>query len=147
MDRGTAVMLTALAGGLVALQAPINSMLGRSMGTFQAVLVNFLIGTALLIAIVAFARGGLGQIREAGGVSWVYFTGGVLGVIYVSSVLVTVRTLGVGGITAATIAGQLAMAVVVDHFGWLGVERDPIDVTKIAGVGFLAAGVWLIVRE
>jgi len=147
MDRGSAVMLTALAGGLVALQAPINSGLGRTVGTFQAAFLSFVIGTVALTVIAGLSRGGFGQLAEVGNIAWYYLLGGLLGVVYVTSVLVTVRTLGVGGITAATIAGQLAMAVVVDHFGWLGVDRDPIDVTKIAGVGLLAVGVWLIVRD
>ena len=45
MDRGAAVILTAFVGGLIALQAPINSMLGKSVGTFQAAFVSFAIGT------------------------------------------------------------------------------------------------------
>ena len=32
MDRGLAVLLTAAAGGLIALQAPINSGLGKATG-------------------------------------------------------------------------------------------------------------------
>ena len=36
MDRGVAVVLTAIAGGLVAMQAPINSKLGKAAGTFAA---------------------------------------------------------------------------------------------------------------
>ena len=34
MDRGVAVVLTAIAGGLVAMQAPVNSKLGKTVGTF-----------------------------------------------------------------------------------------------------------------
>jgi uncharacterized membrane protein YdcZ (DUF606 family) len=36
VDRGIAVVLTAVVGGMVALQGPINSQLGRTIGTFQA---------------------------------------------------------------------------------------------------------------
>ena len=53
MDRGVAVILTACAGGLVAMQAPINSKLGKSVGTFAAASISFLIGTAILLAITA----------------------------------------------------------------------------------------------
>ncbi len=52
-----------------------------------------------------------------------------------------------GGITAATIAGQLAAAVAVDHFGLLGVHRSPVDATRLAGLALLAAGVVLVVRS
>ena len=71
----------------------------------------------------------------------------MLGAAYVTTVLVTVRTLGAGGVTAATIAGQLTMAVVVDQLGILGVERHPIDAQRVIGVALLAAGTFLVVRH
>jgi bacterial/archaeal transporter family-2 protein len=76
-----------------------------------------------------------------------YLTGGILGVLYVSAVLVTVRSLGAGGVTAATIAGQLAMAVIADRYGWLGLDVKPVGIGRIAGLVLLAAGVALIVRD
>ena len=148
MDRGAAVLLTAVTGGLIALQAPINSALGRSIGTFQAAFISFAIGTTLLAVIAGLSRGGFGQISEIGSIpGWHYLLGGVLGAAYVTTVLVTVRTLGAGGVTAATIAGQLAMSVVVDHQGWLGVERDPVTAVKLLGIALLGAGTFLIVRD
>jgi transporter family-2 protein len=67
--------------------------------------------------------------------------------VYVTSVLVTVRTLGAGGVTAATISGQLAMSVVIDRLGILGLEQKPISAGRVVGVALLAAGVFLIVRD
>ena len=147
MDRGAAVALTAAVGGLIALQAPINSHLGKQIGTFQAAFVSFAIGTALQLAIASLAKGGLGQVGEARHVAWYYLTGGVLGAAYVTTVLVTVRSLGAGGVVAATIAGQLSMSVAVDHFGWLGVEQQTINAARIVGIALLAAGVFLVVRK
>lgn len=147
MDRGVAVVLTAVIGGFIALQAPINSNLGRNVGTFQAALVSFGIGTLLLAGIVVVAGGGLGQVAEARHVSWYYLLGGVLGAAYVTTVLVTVRTLGAGAVVAATIAGQLTTGVVIDQLGLLGVERQPITALKVLGIALLAAGVYLVVRE
>ena len=147
MDRGAALLLTAVVGGLVAIQAPINSGLGRSVGSFQAAFISFAIGTTLLCVIAALAKGGLGQIGEIRTVSWYSLLGGVLGAAYVTTVLVTVRTLGAGGLTAATVSGQLTASVLVDQFGLLGVEKSPITLLKVIGVLLLAAGTYLIVRE
>ena len=146
MDRGAAVLLTALAGGLVALQAPINSMLGRSIGTFQASFVSFTIGTLALALIAGLAKGGFGDVGEARHLPWYYLTGGLLGAAYVTTVLVTVRSLGAGGVVAATIAGQLTLGVIIDQLGILGVARQPVTVARIAGVALLAAGTYLVVR-
>jgi transporter family-2 protein len=147
MDRGIAVALTACTGGLVALQAPINSMLGRAVGTWQAAFLSFAIGTVALALVAGLAKGGLGQVAEARHLTWYYLTGGLLGAAYITSVLVTVRSLGAGGVVAATIAGQLAISVVVDHFGWLGVGKQPIDAARVIGIALLAAGTYLVVRD
>src|SRR3954462_7358680 len=147
MDRGLAVVLTAVVGGCIALQAPINSQLGRAVGTFQAAFVSFAIGTLLLAVIAGLAKGGFGHVGEARHLAWYYLTGGVLGAAYVTTVLVTVRSLGAGGVVAATIAGQLSMSVVLDPLWWVGVARAPVNAGKLVGIALLAAGVFLIVRE
>jgi transporter family-2 protein len=146
MDKNVAVALTAFVGGLIALQAPINSTLGKRIGTLPAASVSFAIGTVVLVVLALIFGGGFGKLGEARHLSWVYLTGGVLGAAYVTSVLVTVRTLGAGGVVAATIAGQLTAAVIVDQLGILGVEKQVITAPRIAGVLLLAAGTFLVVR-
>ena len=148
MDRtGLAVLATVGVGSLIALQAPINSMLGRSVGTFAAATVSFIVGTLLLVAITVTVGGGFGDVGEARDLSWVYLTGGILGAAYVTTVLLTVRTLGAGGVTAATIAGQLTASVVIDRMGALGLDERPITAARVIGIVLLAAGVFLIVRD
>jgi transporter family-2 protein len=145
MDRGIALVLATAVGGAVALQGPLNSMLGRAVGGLQAAVVALTVGLAALLAISAVA-GGLGGIAHVGDAPWwALFGGGLLGALYVASIVWTVRALGVGGLTAATIAGQFAIALVIDHFGWVGVERQPVTLAKLAGLGLVAAGTWLIV--
>ena len=139
-------MLTAIAGGLVAMQAPINSKLGKAAGTFAAASISFLIGTAILVAITALS-GWKVNLASAGKLPWYYLTGGLLGAAYVTTVLVSVRTLGAGGVTAATIAGQLSTAVVLDRLGAFGLPEKSITVGRLVGVVLLAAGVFLVVRE
>jgi bacterial/archaeal transporter family-2 protein len=146
MDKGLAVVITSMAGGLIALQAPINSTLGKSVGTFAASSISFTIGTIVLVSIALLATGGI-DLGEARGLSWYYFTGGVLGAIYVTTVLVSVRSLGAGGVTAATIAGQLTASVLIDRVGILGLEQKGLTVPRLLGIAFLAAGVFLIVRD
>lgn len=148
MDRGApAVALMVVAGGFIALQAPINGVLGRTIGAFAAASVSFGIGTAALIAITLLLGGGFGELGEVRGLAWYYLTGGVLGAIYVTSALVAVRGLGAGGVTAATITGQLITAVLVDRLGLLGLEERALTPSRLFGIALLALGTYLIVRE
>jgi transporter family-2 protein len=146
VTRGLAVTLTAGVGGLIALQAPINSLLGHRVGTLGSATISFVVGTIALTALLVIG-GGAGRLHAVKGAPWYYFAGGLLGMAYVTCVLVTVRSLGAGGVTAATIAGQLTMAVVIDALGWLGVAKHPITAARVAGIVLLAVGTFLVVRE
>lgn len=147
MDRGVAAILMVIAGGFIALQAPINSHLGRAVGALQGAFVSFAVGTAVLFVAAVVARGGLGRIGSVGDVSWIYLTGGILGAGYVTTALLSVRSLGTGGVIAATIAGELTVAVLIDQFGWFGVQQQVITPARLAGIVLLALGVLLVVRN
>jgi transporter family-2 protein len=142
-----ALLLTVFAGGLIALQAPINSMLGKSVGTFAAASVSFVVGTIALVLITVLVGGGFGDVGEARHLPWYYLTGGLLGAVYVTTALVAVRSLGAGGVVAATIAGQLSLSLVIDQLGILGVDKQPITWERVLGVVLLAVGTLLIVRD
>ena len=47
---------------------------------------------------------------------------------------------------AATVTGQLTTSVVLDRIGFLGLEQTPLSASRVAGVGLLLAGTYLIVR-
>jgi transporter family-2 protein len=147
VDKWLALTLSALGGALVAMQAPINSGLGKSVGTFAASTISFAVGTVVLFTICVTIGGGFGDVGSVRHLQWYYLTGGALGAAYVTTVLVTVRELGAGGVTAAVITGQLTMSVALDRLGILGLPEKAISVSRIAGVVLLAGGLFLIVRK
>ena len=147
MSRGLAVLLGVGAGCLVGMQAPINSRLGKTVGSVQAASFSFLVGTVALLAIVVFVRGGLGNLGHVGRAPWWALVGGLLGAVYVTVALIAVRTLGASALTAVVITGQLVISVAIDRFGLLGVARQPVGVQRVLGLVLLAAGVVLVVRK
>jgi transporter family-2 protein len=141
-----ATAATVVVGSMIALQAPINSGLGRATGTFPAAVISFGIGLIVLVAI-ATVTGEIHRVGDATNVRWYYLIGGALGAAYVTTVLLTVRTLGAGGVTAATVAGQLTAAVVIDRAGLFGLDRTPITLMRAIGVLLLFAGTVLVIRS
>jgi transporter family-2 protein len=145
MDRGLAVLLTACAGGLVALQAPINAGLGKATGGLPAALVSFSVGSAVLAALVVLS-GKAGGLTSTFDVSWYYLLGGLLGAAYVTNALIAVSAIGAGGIAAATVTGQLTASVVIDRLGLFGLDEVPISPERVVGVALLLAGTFLVLR-
>jgi bacterial/archaeal transporter family-2 protein len=146
MSKETAVIATVFAGGAIAIQAPINSRLGMTTGKFAAATISFSVGVVVLIFVTFVLAGG---IKSTSGVSpwWVWVFGGCAGAAYVTTALSSVPVLGAGGVTAATVAGQLAIAVVADRAGFLDLPEKPVSPGRVAGVLLLGLGVYLIVRE
>ena len=147
MSRGLAVLVGVGAGCLVGMQAPINSRLGKTVGSVQAATFSFLVGTALLLLIASFVNGGLGRLGQVRDVPWWALVGGLLGAVYVTVALIAVRTLGASGLTAVVIAGQLAISVAIDRFGLFGLAKQHVGASRILGLVLLVAGVALVVRR
>jgi transporter family-2 protein len=147
VTRGLAVVLAALAGVLVGMQAPVNSRLGRTLGSVQAATFSFVIGTVGLALVASLFYGGLSSFGEVGKVPLWALVGGLLGAVYVTVAILTVQTLGVSGLTAIVISGQLAAAVVIDRFGLLGIAKQPIGASRFVGLALLVVGVLLVVRR
>ena len=148
MSKELAVLLTIGAGGLVAAQAPANNVISGQVGDFGAALVSFLVGTLLILVLTFTVAGGIKGDEGAQAPAWYYWIlGGTGGAAIVVVTLVTVRELGAGGTTAAVIAGQLALSVVLDRAGVLGLDQRAITWDKLLGIALLVAGTVLIVRE
>jgi transporter family-2 protein len=147
VSRGLAVAVGVAAGCLVGMQAPINSRLGKSVGSVQAATFSFLVGTIVLLAIAAFVHGGVGDFGKLSRAPWWALGGGLLGAVYVTVALVAVRTLGASGITAVVIVGQLAISVAIDRFGLFGLAKQHIDASRILGLVLLVVGALLVVRK
>lgn len=148
MSKELAVLVTVAAGGAVAAQAPANNVLSHRLGDLGAVTVNFAVGT-LLVLVVTFAfAGGIHVEEGSDSPAWYYWLlGGLGGFLIVLVTLLTVRELGAGGVTAAVIAGQLSLSVVLDRLGVMGLDERLITWEKVLGIALLAAGTVLVVRE
>jgi len=143
VDRPTAVVLSIAVGGAFAMQSPINSALGRSIGPIPAAAVSFFVGTVILIAVAFAVGGGFGRLGTHS-VWWHYIAGGLIGAAVVGVTTVAVRTLGARAMIACLLTGQLAMAAAIDQFGLLGVAQSGLTLTRAVGLVLLGGGVALV---
>jgi bacterial/archaeal transporter family-2 protein len=148
VSKDVAVVATVVAGGFVGIQAPVNNVLSKSVGSFGAATVNFAVGLVCIVGVTFLLAGGLHGEEGAEGPTWYYWAiGGLAGATYVTVTLVAVRELGASGVVAATIAGQLTLAVVVDRLGIFGLEERAITWERLLGIALLALGTVLVLRE
>src|SRR5919201_7079965 len=122
MTRFLAVLATLAVGGLIALQPPVNSELGKRTSILGAAFISTAVSALVLLLIALFA-GEFHQVRRIPHVPVIYLTGGLMGAALVSVSLVTVRTLGAGGVVAATVTSQLIVSAILDRLGVLGLDK------------------------
>lgn len=148
MSKEIAVLLTVAAGGVVATQAPANNVLSKYLGSFGAASVSFLVGTSCVLFITFVLAGGITTNDGSESPAWYYWLlGGFGSAVIVVVTLITVRELGAGGATAAVVAGQLALSVVLDRLGVLGLDERALTWQKVLGIALLAVGTVLVVRD
>ena len=140
------IVAVVLAGGATALQAPTNAKLAAAVGSpVNAALVSFAVGTAALalVAAVLQTRPDMAAVK---GLPWYAWIGGLYGAVFVVAAAWGVPRLGVALTIILMVAGQLLLSVVLDHFGAMGMPKQPISLGRVAGVGLVIAGV-LMVRK
>ena len=145
--KNLAYILGIVSGFGLTLQVGMNSRLRTVLQSANtAALVSFLVGTVALIGLLIATRAPLPARDTLAAVPvWAWF-GGLMGAFYVAISTVVASQLGTTSLLGLALLGQLATALVVDHYGFMGLPEHPITVARLGGVALLAAGVWLITR-
>jgi transporter family-2 protein len=145
MSRTVAFILTLAIGLLIALQPPANADLAKHVGDLGAALVSLLIAV-VIIGVLLLVFGQPARLSGITGVRPEHILGGLGGALVVYIGLVAVRPLGVGGVIALLVAAQLVGSLVIDRFGWFGVQQVGLSSGRLAGLALVIAGTLLITR-
>ena len=145
--RSLAYLLGIVSGFGLTLQIGMNSRLRTVLqNANQAALISFLVGTAALVGLLLATRTPLPPRDTLASVPVWAWLGGLMGAFYVAISTVVASQLGTASLLGLALLGQVTMALVADHFGWMGLPEHPITLTRLAGVALLGAGVWLVTR-
>jgi transporter family-2 protein len=132
---------------MIALQAPTNAMLAKAGGSpVLAALISFAVGTVALLIVWA-ATSSRPRAAEFAALPWYAWVGGIYGAVFVGVAAYAAPKIGVASLITIGIAGQIAMALLLDHLGALGLAREPINFGRIAGALLVIAGVVLVKRS
>ncbi len=126
------------------LQAGINGQLAKQVSSvLAAALISFFVGTLGLLALTLSQREfpGLAALR---GLSWWHWCGGFLGMFFIFIAAFAAPRIGALMFMVLVLAGQLGMAMSLDHFGWAGFREAPISALKLGGLALIGAGIWMI---
>jgi len=138
-------MAALVAGALVPFQAGSNAALGRTLGhplwaTVASLLVSLLVVLPVMFAMYTPAP----AVRPAAHLPlWAWF-GGVAGVIYITAALLLTPRMGAASFIVCVIAGQILTALLIDHFGLVGLPVKAANLGRVAGVALIFIGMLVV---
>ena len=145
------LVLLPLAMGIgiaMSIQTAINSQLREYVHSpLQAALLSFLVGTIVLAIFVFFQSTPKLTMYHLGQIPWFLWLGGCLGVYAISLSIYTAPQLGFLTLSALIIFGQIMMSMLLDHFGWLGVEKTTLNWQRFLGGVVIFIGVLLTLQR
>ena len=130
--------LAIAAGVAAAMQGATNAGLSKSAGLGPALVVNTVV--VLIGAIGLWAVMGAKTSFFPAGASWTFYLGGLFGFVIIASLAFVFPKIGAAYAVALMVGGQCVAALVVDHFGLMGMPPDPVTIQRLIGVGLVAAG-------
>lgn len=138
-------LLAFIASSAIAIQAPINSRLGQDLmdQPLLAAFISFTIGTIALFIICLFRADfshlGPTLIQQP---LW-KFSGGLLGAFMVFCSALLPLKMGLGNFLFMVVVTQIIVALIIDHFGLIGMPTKPIDLWRALGAIIILLGLFV----
>ena len=136
-----------IGGALQAWGPPMNGALRISLtNPWLASLVSFLPIVAVLACLLICLPRPLPTTAGVGTMPWWAPLGGLVGAFAVIAGLLFVNKVGAGPFAGLTITANILMSLVIDKFGWFGMDTHPLSVWRMLGAILMMGGITLIAK-
>jgi transporter family-2 protein len=139
------IFLAILAGIAIPMQATVNNKLAESVNSpILAAFISFAVGTIALFGYILLTGIPLSNLAASKTAPLIAWGGGFLGAFFVSVMTSAVPRIGIALAFSLAVAGQMLITLLIDHFGWLGIDVKPINPMRVLGAVLITIGVVLI---
>jgi transporter family-2 protein len=137
-------LLVIFSGIVISVMVLLNGGLTQSYGTYLAAVIIHIVGVIFAITLCIIRKEKFNQKSHAP--VWAYL-GGAFGVLTTLFSNYAFGKISMTSIIALGLLGQSLTSVLLDSFGWFGIQKRPIN--KISIIGFLPAiaGVFLMMDQ
>jgi transporter family-2 protein len=142
------ITFTLAAASLLPIQAALNSAINRALHRPPLVVMVSLGGSLIFMLVVALlnARQSWLALARLGSVPWWAWPAGVCGAVFLLSQPIALPRIGAAAYTGLSVTAQVCMAMMLDHWGLLGVPQHSAAPLRILGALLMICGIALIAR-
>lgn len=133
-------LIALISGALMSIQGVFNTQVTKASGIWTAsAFVQF---TALLVCLGAWFVAERGSFMQVFTVQPKYMLlGGAIGAFITYTVIRSMDLLGPAKAVLLIVVAQLAVAYIIELFGWFGVDKQPWEWRKLIGMAVAIAGI------
>lgn len=136
---------------LVGLGIPVFAALNGELGSklqSPALAATIALSVGVMVSLgFLLLSGGIPEPDPQSDIPMYSYLGGLFVVFYILGITWVAPRFGVGNAVAFVLLGQLASMAIIDHYALLGAAHHPISMQRLAGLLFMAVGVFLSVRR
>ena len=134
------ILIALLSGALMSIQGVFNTQVTKATSVWVAnIFVQF---TALLVCLAAWLITDRSSLEALGKVEPKYMLlGGAIGAFITYTVIKGMEALGPAKVVMLIVISQLILAYVIEVFGLFGVEKQPLELRRVIGMGIAIVGV------
>ncbi len=134
-----------VAGVLQAWGPPMNGALQKAViNPWLASVISFLPVIAVLSCVFICLPRPTPTAANLAAMPWWAPLSGIIGAGAVVVGLMFVHKVGAGTLAGLTITANFLMSLLIDKYGWFGIEVHPLSIGRMAGAALMVAGIYLV---
>ncbi|MDF2892607.1 MAG: hypothetical protein K0R80_2974 [Clostridia bacterium] len=131
-------LLSAFIGVLITIMILLNGVLSQKLGNYASAMIIHLLGFISIILILIIKKIRISLSKD---LPLYLYSGGLLGVFTILFNNISFNLLGASLTLALGLLGQSICSLILDHYGWLGMEVVQFRKEKLIGLTIIASGI------
>lgn len=136
-----------IAGALLPLQTGLNARFGKSIDSpLFASLFSFIVGAFAVALYLPFTKESVSWAGLRSTPLYYWLGGGLTGAVYITATMLALPRIGMALTFGLVVAGQVIIAVLLDHYNVLVAEQHSFNAWRLLGIILIILGV-IVVRK
>jgi len=136
-------LLSLLMGIMITIMVAVNGGLTGFYGLYTATIIIHIVGLILISAAVLIKK----ERFFPGKYSWYLYLGGAIGVFTTVANNISFGRISVSAIMALGLLGQTVTGLVIDQYGFFGMQKHRFTKDKLIGLALILAGIATMINS